>query len=140
MKRNLSIEMFKGKLRGYIFFKKQIEKYKEEIEYCYDKLGASPKSPNLQSEPIHSVKDIDKEHETRDKITALELKLSHAESEIQFIDEILDKIENPLRGAIINVYCYRKTIYSQARKLYMAKTTLQDKIDKEIDRAIRETL
>lgn len=136
MQQSIDVVMFKGKLRGYNFFKKQIKKYNDEIEYCYDMLGASPKSPNLTSEPIHSVKNIDKEYETRQKISELESKLKQCESEIKFCDTVLAGIDETIRKAIVNIYINRCTVQSEARRLYMAKSTLQDNINKAMETSI----
>lgn len=140
MRQSNSVEMFKGKLKGYRYFQRQISVYQEQIELCYDSLGASPKSPNLSSEHIHSSRNIDREYETRDKISTLELKKQRSENEIKLIDEILGKLEKPLYDATIAIYCDGKTIESQAKKLYMARTTLQDTINKALDKAIKDTI
>lgn len=138
MRQDISVEMFKGKMRGYRYFQKQILRLDDEIQNCYDQLGASPKSPNLQSEPIHSPKNIDREYQIRDRIEILRTKKSQIQVEIQFIDEILGKIEKPLREAIIAIYADKKTMQVQADKLYIAKSTLRDKINKQIREAMNE--
>ncbi len=136
MKQDLQIEMFKGRLKGYRYFQKQVKKYDEEIQDCYNQLGASPHSPSFDSEPIHSPKNIDREYKIRDRIEALELKKGRSLDEIRFCDEILDKLETSLKEAIIAVYADKRTMQEQADKLYMAKSTLRDTINREIKRAI----
>ena len=140
MRQDISVEMFKGRMKGYRYFQRQILRLEDEIQECYNQLGASPKSPNLQSEPIHSPKNIDKEYQIRDKIEILEGKKARCKAEIDFCEQILGEIETPVKEAIIDVYGDRKTLQSQSQKLYMAKSTLQDKIDKAIKEAIRKTL
>lgn len=140
MQQSITVDMFKGKMRGYKFFQRQVKKYKEEIELCYDSLGASPKSPNLTSEPIRSPRDIEKEYDTRERIAMLEVKLKRCEGEIRFCDEVLANMEDSVKKAIINVYVHRCTIQSEARRMYMAKSTLQDNINKAIEQAIQDTM
>ena len=136
MRQDISIEMFKGRLKGYRYFQRQILKLDDEIQECYNQLGASPKSPNLQSEPIHSPKNIDREYQIRDRIEILEGKKARAKAEIDFCDQILEEMETPLKEAVIAIYSDKKTMLSEADKLYMAKSTLRDKINKEIAKAL----
>ena len=136
MRQDISIEMFKGRMKGYRYFQRQILKLDDEIQECYNQLGASPKSPNLQSEPIHSPKNIDREYQIRDRIEILEGKKARAKAEIDFCDQILEEMETPLKEAVIAIYSDKKTMLSEADKLYMAKSTLRDKINKEIAKAL----
>lgn len=128
--------MFKGRMKGYRYFQRQILRLEDEIQECYNQLGASPKSPNLQSEPIHSPKNIDREYQIRDRIEILEGKKARAKAEIDFCDQILEEMETPLKEAVIAIYSDKKTMLSEADKLYMAKSTLRDKINKEIAKAL----
>lgn len=136
MRQDISIEMFKGRMKGYRYFQRQILRLEDEIQECYNQLGASPKSPNLQSEPIHSPKNIDREYQIRDRIEILEGKKARAKAEIDFCDQILEEMETPLKEAVIAIYSDKKTMLSEADKLYMAKSTLRDKINKEIAKAL----
>lgn len=140
MKQDLSIEMFKGRLKGYRYFQRQIVRLDEEIQECYNQLGASPHSPQFDSEPIHSPKNIDREYKLRDRIESLERNKARSQAEIDFCNQILGEMETPVREAVIAIYADKKTMQRQADKMYMSKSTLRDLINREIKKVLDDEI
>ena len=133
---SLVVKAFKGRMKGYRFWQSREKAQKQLLDMCYDLLGASPKSPNLEGVQCHSPKDIDREYRIRGEIERIEPLLAHAKAEVKYVDEILGRIEKPLKEAIIAIYADNKSMKEVASKLDMATSTLNKQIDKAIEKAL----
>ena len=132
------IKVLERKLRNYRHLQKEIVRLEDEIQRDYDKLGASPKSPNLQSEPIHSPKNIDAEHEIREHISMLEAKLSQKRDELNELDEIFNSVRNELKRPIIDIYMNGKKYAYVAKKYNYSIAGIFKATQRELNRIIIE--
>ena len=133
---SLVVKAFKGRMKGYRFWQAREKAQKQLLDMCYDLLGASPKSPNLEGVQCHSPKDIDREYRIRGEIERIEPLLARAKDEVGYMDEILGKIETPLREAVIAIYADEKQLRSMADKLGYSKSGLERKINQAIEKAL----
>ena len=135
---NEEIKVLERKLRNYRHLQKEIVSLEDEIQRDYDKLGASPKSPNLQSEPIHSPKNIDAEHEIREHISMLEAKLSQKRDELNELGEIFNSVGNELKRPIIDIYMNGKKYAYVAKKYNYSIAGIFKATQRELNRIIIE--
>lgn len=131
-----AVKAFKGRLKGYRYWQDRVKGQSELLAYCYDMLGASPRSPKLDGIQCHSPKDIEAEYRVRAEIERIEPLLAHARDEVNYIEEILGKIETPLKEAIIAIYADEKQLRYMADKLGFSKSGLERQINKAIEKAL----
>ena len=131
-----AVRAFKGRLKGYRYWQDRVKGQSELLACCYDMLGASPRSPKLDGIQCHSPKDIEAEYRVRAEIERIEPLLAHARDEVNYIEEILGKIETPLKEAIIAIYADEKQLRYMADKLGFSKSGLERQINKAIEKAI----
>lgn len=131
-----AVKAFKGRLKGYRYWQDRLKGQSELMQMCYDLLGASPKSPRFDDVPAHGPKDLDREYRIRAEIERIEPLLDRAKDEVGYMDEILGKIETPLREAVIAIYADEKKMVNEAERLNIATSTLNKKIDKVIEKAL----
>ena len=132
----VEVRAFKGRLKGYRYWQLRERGQAQMLELLYDLIGASPKSPKLDGIQVHSPKNLDKEYRIREEIERVQANLSHAQAEIKYVDEILDKIESPLREAIIDIYADNIKMECWSKKMDIATSTLNSRIDKAIEKAL----
>lgn len=128
---------FKNRLRNYTFDLSRIVKLDEDIELCYHKLGGV-KGIDPSKEPTHCQMDKDIEYKIRDDIEKYEALRKTYESNILYVDSVLELIEEETRQAIKDVYIYGKNMFKVASKLYISKSTLRDRMDYRIKLAIEK--
>lgn len=131
-----AVKAFKGRLKGYRYWQDRVKGQSELLACCYDMLGASPRSPKLDGIQCHSPKDIEAEYRVRAEIERIEPLLAHARDEVNYIEEILGKIETPLKEAIIAIYADEKQLRYMADKLGFSKSGLERQINKAIEKAL----
>lgn len=131
-----AVRAFKGRLKGYRYWQDRVKGQSELLACCYDMLGASPRSPKLDGIQCHSPKDIEAEYRVRAEIERIEPLLAHARDEVKYIEEILGKIETPLKEAIIAIYADEKQLRYMADKLGFSKSGLERQINKAIEKAL----
>lgn len=131
-----AVRAFKGRLKGYRYWQDRVKGQSELLACCYDMLGASPRSPKLDGIQCHSPKDIEAEYRVRAEIERIEPLLAHARDEVNYIEEILGKIETPLREAVIAIYADEKQLRYMADKLGFSKSGLERQINKAIEKAL----
>lgn len=131
-----AVRAFKGRLKGYRYWQDRVKGQSELLACCYDMLGASPRSPKLDGIQCHSPKDIEAEYRVRAEIERIEPLLAHARDEVNYIEEILGKIETPLKEAIIAIYADEKQLRYMADKLGFSKSGLERQINKAIEKAL----
>lgn len=137
MKENVSA--FVKLLANYRFNKKQIEKLKENYDVIFNQLKGVI-SPSFEQQ-THSSNQFEKEmkkHDLREKLDKIEDDINFYKSINDYIDSILRKLEEKTRIATYNIYCNKMSYESQAKKLYISKAGLFQKIEKEIDKALNE--
>ncbi len=130
-----SVKAFKRDLANYQYKKDSIKILEDKIEECYDKLGGV-RSVDPSREPIHSPPDKDFEYMIRDRIEALERKRKRLCDQTEEVEQLLGKIENPVRMAVIEVYQNGNTIRSQAEKLFLSESGLRKRMNKAIEKAL----
>ena len=131
-----AVRAFKGRLKGYRYWQDRVKGQSELLACCYDMLGASPRSPKLDGIQCHSPKDIEAEYRVRAEIERIGPLLAHARDEVNYIEEILGKIETPLKEAIIAIYADEKQLRYMADKLGFSKSGLERQINKAIEKAL----
>ena len=131
------VKAFKFKLRGYTYLCSTIGTLENSIEFCYDRLGGV-RGIDPSKEPTHAMPNKELEYKLRDDIERYEAKLKLKVNEKVEIDQILGKIENPLRDAIFDVYVLGRRVDDVARGLYLSHNGLHKQINKAIERALRE--
>ena len=131
-----AVRAFKGRLKGYRYWQDRVKGQSELLACCYDMLGASPRSPKLDGIQCHSPKDIEAEYRVRAEIERIEPLLARARDEVNYIEEILGKIETPLKEAIIAIYADEKQLRYMADKLGFSKSGLERQINKAIEKAL----
>lgn len=131
------IKAFKNQLRRYNYLCSRMSSLKNSIEYLYDRLGGV-RGIDPSKEPVHVQPNKDLEYKIRDDIEKLEAKLRLVVAEKVEIDEILAKIDPPLRDAIMEVYVYRHRIDVVAIKHSLSHTGLHKRMNKAIKGALRE--
>ena len=129
------VKAFKNRLRYYSFLKDDIHSLEQMIEDTYDRLGGV-RGVDPSKEPMHSPPDKDMEYKLRDLISGLEATLGRRNAEKAEIDEILGKMETPVREAVISVYVEGNTIASVASRMYLSHTGLMKRMNREIKKAL----
>lgn len=134
---NKDVDALKNRLRNYNHDKEQIKTLEEKKEYCYHLLGGDARSVDPSKEPLHCQPNKEREYEIRDTISQLDEKIGLLQAEIKYLDNVLDNVGNKHRDAIKMVLIDRIPIYKVCTKYYIGKSTLQDRIDKELERALK---
>lgn len=129
------VRAFKNELRNYNYYLYKIITLGKSIEFLYDRLGGVH-GVDPSKEPIHAMPNKDLEWKIRDDITRLEAKKSTTENKLREIDDVLHKIEEPIRTAIISVYISGKQISNVAGELYLSSSGLAKRINKAIKKAL----
>lgn len=129
------IRAFKNELRNYNYYLYKIITLGKSIEFLYDRLGGVH-GVDPSKEPIHAMPNKDLEWKIRDDITRLEAKKSTTENKLREIDDVLHRIEEPIRTAIISVYISGKQISNVAGEMYLSSTGLAKRINKAIKKAL----
>lgn len=133
---DIEVKAFKNELMNYNYYQYQCKKIKEEIDYNYDLL-ANVRGLNPSKLPIHGgLPNIDNIYAIRDTITLLEAKLSRYNDKMVEVEQILDKIENPLKTAIMDKYIVGLTLEKVSRDNGYSSAGLLKKINKAIKKAL----
>ena len=135
MKQSRRVQAFKNELRNYEFYVQRVEALNELIELCYESLsGLHGVDPSRI--PMTPVPNKDLEYRVRDEIERHERNKHDTEANIAYVDEILGRIETPLREALIAVYVKGKTTRSVADKLYLSHSALLKQMNKALEKAL----
>lgn len=129
------VKAFKNELRNYNYYLSRVTTLKNSIQFCYDRLGGL-RAIDVSKEPTHSPPNKDYEYKLRDDIESYEQLLRHTQAQINYLDEILSRIENELRNAIKSIYIEGKQMRYVAMTLYISHGGLQKRIDKAIEKAL----
>lgn len=130
-----SVKAFKKDLGTYCYKLGRKKDLEDKIQECYDRLGGV-RAVDPSREPTHSMPNIDVEYALRDRISELEQKLRHVCDQIEEIEQILDRIDSPLKTAVLEVYAKGHTIRSQAERMFLSETGLRKRINKAIEKAL----
>ena len=133
----IEVKAFKNELRNYTYLCYVISTLENSIEYCYDRLGGV-RGIDPSKEPTHSQPNKELEYKLRSDIEHYESILKQKINQKVEIDRILDKIETPLRMAIINVYIKGNRVEDIARDMYLSHNGLYKQMNKAIMEALRE--
>lgn len=129
------VKAFKNELRNYNYYLSRIRTLTNSIEWCYDRLGGV-RGIDPSKEPTHAVPNKDIEYKLRDDIERLEHLKGLVQAKVDYIEQTLDRMETPLRLAVIEVFANHRTIRSIATGMYLSETGLRKRINKEIKKAL----
>ncbi|MBR3062341.1 MAG: hypothetical protein IKG65_08040 [Exiguobacterium sp.] len=129
------VKAFKNELRNYTFYCSRIVSLGNSIEFCYDRLGGV-RGIDPSKEPVHAMPNKEMEYKLRDEIERYEATLKRYKEKVDSIDEILERIELPIREAVITVYVNGNQLVKVARDYYLSPTGLQKRINRAIEKAI----
>ena len=130
-----NVKAFKNELRNYNYYLNQIVTLSNSIDWCYHRLGGV-RAIDYSKEPNHSPPNKELEYKLREDIERYEHLKALTEDKIKYIDEILGKMETDVRWAVKCVYVEGKQMRNVAYKIFVGHSTLQNRIDKAIERAL----
>lgn len=136
MRQKDSVRAFKNELRNYEIYRKEVEKFENEIEELYDRLGGV-RGIDPSKEPLHAMPNKDLEYQLRDRISNLEAKINVRKAKLNQTDEILSRMETTLKQALFEVYAKGKTVDALAIRLEVSPSGLVKRFNKAIERALR---
>ena len=128
------VKAFKNELRNYNYFCSRIKDLEASIGYCYDRLGGV-RGIDPSKEPTHSQPNKELEYKLRADIERYEAKLARFQAKKHEIDEILERIEEPLKKAIIDVYANGNKIDNVSAKMDISPNGLAYRMNKAIENA-----
>ena len=131
------VKAFKYELRNYSFYCYRVRTLSESIEYCYQILGGVH-GVDPSRIPMHSPKNLDREYKLRDEISRLEAEKDRLQRQIDYVDQILDRIGNGMENAIKSVYIEGQQMRKVADDYYLSHSGLQGRINKAIMEALNE--
>ena len=134
---SIEVKTFKNELRNYAYYKQRLVSLSELIDFCFDMLPGSVHGIDPGKEPSHSLPDKEREYRVRDEIEHHEKNLRRTREKIEYIDEILAKIERPLRTAIIAIYVEGKRVDATAAEYFLSPMGLSKRINKAIENALK---
>lgn len=137
MKQRPELKAFKNLLNDYNYYKKVTKELKEEIEECYYRLSGLH-SADASRMPVHSPPNKESEYRLRNRIEYLSQKQARAQSKVEEVDEILDRIKTPEKKAIIDVYVYGRTGVDVAREFNLSPTALFYRMNRVLKKALSE--
>ena len=108
------VKAFKNELRNYNYNLNRVITLSNSIEYCYDRLGGV-RAIDTSKEPMHSPPNKELEYKLRDDIERYRRLKAIYETKVQYVDEILSKMEITLREAVIGVHVERQKTEKVAR-------------------------
>lgn len=129
------VKAFKHDLATYPLKRRKADEYREKIEDLYGRLGGV-RAIDVSKVPTHTPPNKDVEYAIRDQISECERKLSLLEAQVDSVREVLDRIETPLRTAVIDVYARGRTIRSVADKMFISETGLRKRMNRAIEKAL----
>lgn len=129
------VKAFKNELGNYRFYQRRFATLANLVEYCYDMLGGV-RAVDPSKEPNSFVPNKDREYAIRDEISRHERNKDLIEVKLRYIDEILARIETPLKEALIEVYADHKTLRKVSSRMYMSESKLRRDINKAIKKAL----
>ena len=129
------VKAFKHDLASYPLKTKKANEYREMIEDLYGQLGGV-RAIDVSRVRTNSPPNKDVEYAIRDRISECERKLGLLEAQLTSVREVLDRIETPLKTAVIDVYARGKTIRSVALKMFISETGLRKRMNKAIEKAL----
>lgn len=132
---NTELKAFKNELKNYNFYKDRIKALDELIQTCYDMLSGV-KAIRYDKEPSHALPNKDVEYRIRAEIDKHEQNKARTQAKLDDLDKILNKIELPIREAIIESYCNDIPLEKVAEKRYITKVGLFYQINKAIKEAL----
>ena len=135
MAQSESVRAFKNELRNYRYYIGRAAELEDAIESLYDRLGGV-RGVDPSKEPAHVLPNKEMEWKIRDDITRLDLKLTNLRSKIAEIDEILGRIEEPLRTALKLVYIESNKVIMVAGMMYLSPSGLVKRMNREIKKAL----
>lgn len=135
MAQSESVRAFKNELRNYRYYIGRAAELEDAIESLYDRLGGI-RGIDPSKEPTHVLPNKEMEWKIRDDIMRLDLKLTNLRNKIAEIDEILDRIEEPIRTALKLVYIESNKVIMVAGMMYLSPSGLVKRMNREIKKAL----
>jgi len=135
MAQSESVRAFKNELRNYRYYIGRAAELEDAIESLYDRLGGV-RGVDPSKEPAHVLPNKEMEWKIRDDITRLDLKLTNLRNKIAEIDEILGRIEEPIRTALKLVYIESNKVIMVSSMMYLSPSGLVKRMNREIKKAL----
>ena len=135
VKRKEQIRDFKDYLRHYRKALKEIPIFENMIQKCYQELGGY-KSPIIFGVRTKSPPNKDREYELRALIDEYEDMIKAHMTVSRYVVKILTRMKEDDRNIILDVYVKRKTIDEVAFELGYAHSTMCERIDEIILKAL----
>lgn len=135
MAQSESVRAFKNELRNYHYYIGRAAELEDAIESLYDRLGGV-RGVDPSKEPAHVLPNKEMEWKIREDITRLDLKLTNLRNKIAEIDEILGRIEEPIRTALKLVYIESNKVIMVAGMMYLSPSGLVKRMNREIKKAL----
>lgn len=139
MQDDIDVKVFKNELMNYNYYQYQCNKLKEDIDYNYGLLPGNVRGLNPSKLPIHGgVPNLDNIYAIRDTITLLEAKLRRYNDKMVEVEQILEKIETPLKSAIMDKYIIGYTLEKVSKDYGYSSAGLLKKMNKAIKKALED--
>lgn len=130
------VKAFKNELRNYRYYQERVRSLTDSIEECYYQLSGL-KGVDPSRIPMHTAPNLEFQYKIRDSISRYEAERSRLASEIEYVDEILSRIETSLKQAVINVYINGESIEAIANQMFLSHNGLYKRMNQAIKEALK---
>ena len=136
MRQDKSVRAFKNQLENYQYYVYMVNHYEQQIQDCFDKLGASPKSIDYSKVVGHTVPDKDFEYKMRGYIEIYEYKKDMFERLVAYVNSILDLMPVEQRNMAKDMFVLGENEIAVAKKYYISPSGMRYQINREIKKAL----
>ena len=137
MKQKTQVRAFKNELRNYNYYVSTAKKTKEIIDNYYYKLSGV-KASDPSRPPLHSLPDKERENRIREAINRRERYLKLTQAKINYIDRVLNNIDDPLNSTIKAIFLNGESLTVHSDNYNLSSIGLFKKINKAIERALND--
>lgn len=137
MKQKPQVRVFKNELRNYNFYISEIKRLTEVIDNCYYELSGV-KANDPSKEPVHSLPNKEREYRLRRNISHFESRRKLVQTKIDYIDQVLSNIQEPLVGTIKKLFVEGSSLSLLCNDYNLSTIGLYKKINKAIEKALNE--
>ena len=132
------VRAFKNELRNYRFYETRLRKLDELIDFCYSLLPGNVHAINYSDPITGGTPNKDREYRIRDEISRHEQNKARTQAKVDYIEEILDKMENSVKEAAISIFVEGNRTDDVAPEYHLSSNALLNRINREIERVINE--
>lgn len=131
------VKQFKRDLRSYRFLQEKLTVVSERIRMLYDALGGVH-SPKLDSVPVHSPPDLERQQSIRDEIDRLEATKASVKERLRATENLLNLMPQMEREAVFRICVMHEKSDVVAKELFYSESTLRYRISRAIDEALKK--